>query len=233
MKRILIIAGITAGCVLIAAGFLFFRSTAEGPVLSAAPAPVIDVAGLKAKARQGDPQAQTQLGKAFAQGEGVARDYKQAAHWYGQAASNGNVEAEAMLGELCQAGQGVERNLAKAVQLFAHAAEAGSVAAQYDLAYLYEQGRGVPKDEKLAAKWYRLASEAGDPAAQYDYGQRCVLGVGVAKDPVEGLKWLLVAQSRKQSGAREKVASVESTLDRAQIEEARRRAAAFVPRSPL
>ncbi len=215
MKRILIIVGITAACVLIAAGIMFFWSPAQNPMPAAAPPPAaIDVAGLKAKAGQGDAAAQTRLAKAFADGNGIPRDYKQAAYWYGLAASNGNVEAEATLGELYQAGQGVHRDITNAILWLAGAGQKGSTAAQYDLAYMYERGQGVPRDQKLAAHWYHLAADGGDALAQYDYGQRCILGVGVSKDQVEGLKWLLLAGSQGQSDSRAKADSVEkdSTL---------------------
>jgi TPR repeat protein len=231
MKRILIIGGVAVGCALIAAAFIFFRSSAEAPVLPASPAPIIDVAGLTAKAEQGDAQAQTRLAKAFADGQGVPREYKQAAHWYGQAASNGNVEAEAMLGELCQAGQGVEHNITNAVRWFTKAAQEGSTTAQYDLGFMYERGRGVPHDEKLAAHWYQLAAEGGDALAQLDYGQRCVAGLGVAQDPVEGLKWLLLAAAQGQPDAPAKAESVQKGLSGTQVAEAKSRVAAFAPRN--
>jgi hypothetical protein len=233
MKRILLIAGITAAFVLMAASFLFFRSPTQSPVpaVAVAPPPAIDVAGLKAKAEQGDAAAQTKLAKAFTEGNGVPRSYKQAAHWYGLAASNGYAEAEAMLGELFQAGQGVPHNLTNAVRWFTNAAQQGSIAAQYDLAYMYERGQGLPHDEKLAAHWYQLAAEAGDALAQFDYGQRCLSGLGVTKNPVEGLKWLLLAGNQGQTDARAKAESVQKDLSGAQLSEAKDRAAAFTPRA--
>jgi len=230
MKRILFIAGITVVGVLIAACFVYFLSPSEGPVPSAAPAPVFDVAGLKAKAEQGDTPSQARLGRVFAQGEGVPRDYKQAALWYGKAASNGNVEAEAMLGELCQAGQGVPPDLTNAVRWLTKAAHEGSTAAQYDLGYIYERGEGLPHDEKLAAHWYQLAAEGGEALAQFDFGQRCFLGLGVPVDQIEGLKWLLIAagQGQTDSGQRAKLEQKKMKSD--EIAEARHRAAAFTPR---
>jgi uncharacterized protein len=230
-NRLLLIAGVTAVCGLIAASFLYFSSPGEPPVSHVVQAPAIDVAALKAKAEQGDVESQSRLGKAFADGDGVKRDFKQAARWYGLAASNGNAEAAAMMGELCQAGQGVPLDLTNAVRWFSKAANQGSTAAQFDLGFMYEQGRGVPHDEKLAAQWYRLASEGGDITAQFDYGQRCVLGLGVAKDPVEGLKWLLLSAAQGQPDARAKAEFVQKDVSRDQVKEAKHRAAAFTPRA--
>jgi TPR repeat protein len=231
MKRIVLIAGITAVCVLTVAGLLYFRSPADGTAVAAAQAPVVDIASLKVKAEQGDAQAQTQLGKAFALGQGVPTDYKQAAHWYGQAASNGNIEAEAMFGELYQAGQGVKCDLTNAARWFTMAAQAGSPSGQYDLGYMYERGQGVPHDEKLAAHWYLLASEGGDALAQFDYGQRCFIGLGFPIDQEEGLKWLLISSGQGQTDAGLRAKLEEERMKSDQIDEAKRRAAAFVPRA--
>jgi len=231
MKRILFLAAITAACVLLVAGFVFFRAPAEVPIPPVAPPPSIDVTGLKAKAEQGDVQAQGRLGKAYAKGEGVPRDYKQAARWCGLAASNGNIEAEAMLGELYQAGQGVPRDLTNALRWLTQAAQAGGTDAQYDLGFMCEQGQGMRKDAKLAAHWYQLAAEGGDALAQFDYGQRCLAGLGVAQDAIEGLKWLMLAGAQGQPDARAKAGSVKKNLSGAQVAEAKRRAAAFTPRA--
>jgi TPR repeat protein len=232
MKRILLIAGITVLCAGIAAAFIYFRARADAPLPAAVPAlePSIDVAGLKAKAEKGDALSQMTLAKALTQGAGVSRDYKQAAHWYGLAASNGNIEAEAMMGELCQAGRGLPHDMTNALRWLDKAAKDGSVAAQYDLGYMYERGQGVAKDEKVAAHWYQLASEGGDALAQLDYGQRCVAGLGVAKDQVEGLKWLLLAGTQGQADAQAKAESLQKSLSGEQISEAKKRAVAFAPR---
>ena len=121
MKRIFLIVGITAGCVIIAAVVVFYWSSAQSPAPAVAgppPPPAIDVAALKARAGQGDAAAQVQLARAFEDGDGVPRNSKLAAQWCGLAASNGNAEAEAMMGELCQVGQGVPRDLTNAVRWF-------------------------------------------------------------------------------------------------------------------
>jgi TPR repeat protein len=235
MKRIILI-GLASACIVAALYMLILRFQASAPpdVQAAAkksqPESNIDITNLEAKAAQGDSIAQSELGRAYAQGLGVKLDYKVAAHWYGLAASNGNAEAEEMYGELCQAGQGVPRDLAAAQRWFTKASQDGSIGAQYDLGYMYEQGRGVKQDEKLAAHWYQLAAEGGDVLAQYDYGQRCVLGVGVTQDLVEGLKWLLLAEAQGQPDARKKADAAQKKMTSQEISEAKRRAKAFTPR---
>jgi TPR repeat protein len=232
MKRIFVIGGITAGCVLLAGIALYLRPQAESPVSAAPPAPPpIDVEAVKTKAEKGDAVSQAQLGKAFVDGAGVRTDFKQAAYWLGLAASNGNVQAEAMFGELCQAGQGVPRDFAAATQWFTKAAERGSVSAQFDLGYMYDRGQGHGRDPKASAHWYQLAAEGGDALSQYAFGQQCVSGKGATKDPVEGLKWLLLSAAQGQTDAQTIAESVKSGLSGDQIADAKKRAAAFKPRS--
>ena len=48
--------------------------------------PAIDVEKVKAQAEGGDPKAQNLLGRAYAKGESVPMDYKEAAKWYQLAA---------------------------------------------------------------------------------------------------------------------------------------------------
>jgi TPR repeat protein len=232
VKKILLIV-----CVLVVAAgvaaLIYNHSISEAPE-QAPPIvkPAIDITALKAKAEQGDPQGQLRLGKAFAEGQGVPLDYKQAAYWYGLAATNGNSEGQADLGELYQAGQGVKRDLTNAARLFTQAAQGGNVTGQFDLAYLYENGQGVPKNQQLAAKWYGQAAEAGDPMAQFFYGQRCLSGFGLAKDPVEALKWFRLAAEQGQIDAKAALKAAENGMTSAQIAEARQRAVNFVPRAP-
>jgi uncharacterized protein len=61
----------------------------------------------------GDPDAQYQLGRAYLDGQGVAKDPKQAARWLYLAAMKGQYEAQAMFGSLLFKGQVVARDGAK------------------------------------------------------------------------------------------------------------------------
>lgn len=59
---------------------------------------------LTQSAKQGNPAAQYQLGVAYANGDGVATDYSQAAHWFAEAAHNGNADARRQLAFMAQLG---------------------------------------------------------------------------------------------------------------------------------
>ena len=118
-------------------------------------------------------------------GEGVLRDYAEAARWYRLAAEQGLAEAQDAL-EAALAGVAVEQGSAdlqfflgltrwrgegpngevalkdpeEAVRWFRMAAEQGHAEAQYSLGVAYDTGEGVPEDDAEAVRWYRMAAEA-------------------------------------------------------------------------
>ena len=62
------------------------------------------------KAKQGDADAQFNLGSMYYQGKGVPKDYKQAIYWYTKAAEQGDDEAQFNLGLMYYEGQGVPKD---------------------------------------------------------------------------------------------------------------------------
>jgi len=133
-------------------------------------------------AEQKNADAQFQLGLIYANGQGVTKDDKQAADWFGKAAQQGHMEAQTKLGFMYATGKGVVRNYSLAVYWCYKAAEQGDVAAQYNLGLMYAEGQGVAKDNSLAVSWYSKAAAQGDARAQYNLGVMYANGVGVAKN---------------------------------------------------
>ncbi len=78
-------------------------------------------------AEQGNVDAQSLLGAMYANGEGVAQDYKQAVAWTRKAAEQGNVDAQRLLGAMYFNGSGVAQDDKQAVAWFRKAAEQGNV----------------------------------------------------------------------------------------------------------
>ncbi|MDC5928278.1 tetratricopeptide repeat protein, partial [Proteus mirabilis] len=66
------------------------------------------------KAKQGDSEAQVNLGVMYALGQGVEKDYAKAKIWYEKSASQGNSLAQHNLGVLYNYGLGVPQDYAKA-----------------------------------------------------------------------------------------------------------------------
>ena len=60
------------------------------------------IATIRKQAKAGDPQAQYQLGRAFAQGEEVPQDKAEAVRWYRKAAEQGHLDAQNKLGVMAR-----------------------------------------------------------------------------------------------------------------------------------
>jgi hypothetical protein len=69
----------------------------------------------------------------YCRGEGVSRDYRQAADWFQKAAEQNYAPAQSNLGFLYQNGLGVPLNYAEAYKWLKLAANSGSAASGFDL----------------------------------------------------------------------------------------------------
>ena len=99
--------------------------------------PTANPPSLQALAKQGDADAQLELGNRYYNGEGVAEDAGQAAQWYRKAADQGDATAQRILGYLYQAGDGVARDAREAARWYHKAAEQGDADAQFRLGWLH------------------------------------------------------------------------------------------------
>ena len=110
------------------------------------------------RAEQGDPDAQYNLGHAYATGKDIERDRSKAIKWYAAAAKAGHLEAQYALGSLFQHDwKGIPPNHREAANWFKQAAERGHVKAQWQLSLLYENGKGVTKSIVEAYRWSTIA----------------------------------------------------------------------------
>ena len=100
------------------------------------------------KAEQGDAPSQTLLGQILYQGEGVEKNYRQAADWFRLAAASGDPQAKFALGMMYLSGHGVLPDKAKAAEMFAEAGQTGHADALYNLALLYLEGEGVERKDR-------------------------------------------------------------------------------------
>ena len=137
---------------------------AVSPALSATHEP--DVAAVQKAAEQGDSEAQTNLGRMYAEGRGVPKNDAKAVEWFEKAAEQGHAKAQTNLGVMFATGRGVPKDDAKAVEWYRKAANRGYARAQTNLGFMYHQGRGVAKDDAKAEEWYRKAADQGDETAR-------------------------------------------------------------------
>ena len=132
------------------------------------------------RAKEGDPAAQTLVAEIYARGLGIARDEKEAAHWYAEAAGNGVPEAQFQYALMLLDGRFVEADADQAYKLMEKAADAGNPMAQFNYAQMVlERESGVWAQEKAVA-YFQLAA---DSDAQYAMAEIYAQGVGgTAKD---------------------------------------------------
>jgi TPR repeat protein len=169
------------------------------------------------QARQGDSEAQYNVGAMYQNGRGVEADRERALEWYHKAAEQGNSRAMARLGlmesnrdsfhsELEQAklgntesqynvgnmyarGNGTNIDLRQAVGWYEKAAGQGHIKAAYKLGLAYYEGAGVRRSGKHARKWFGVAAADGYAPAQYYLGRIHAEGQGVRKDYGKALEW--------------------------------------------
>jgi hypothetical protein len=133
-----------------------------------------DQSALRQKAQQGDASAQYRLGAAYAFGDGVPQDYKEAVNLWLLSAKQGNAYAQYNLGVLYSQGQGVPQNYTEAVKYYRLAAAQGLAKAQYNLGAAYYNGKGVPQDYNQAERWFCIAKTPPEPPKS-----RVAIGFGI------------------------------------------------------
>jgi hypothetical protein len=90
------------------------------------------------KAEAGDASAMYRLGRMYAAGSGVEKDYVEAFNWYKRAAAKGNTDAMYALGEAYEHGTGVREDIQQAVNWYDEATLRGNKAAKAALDRLGE-----------------------------------------------------------------------------------------------
>lgn len=122
---------------------------------------------LRAKALDGDAEAQFNLGCCYDNGEGVmAADKREAAKWFRMAAEQGHAKAQYNLGVCYGKGEGVAEDMSEAVKWFRKAAEQNDSNAQYNLGVFYYNGEGVDSDINAAEYWFSLSAGNGNERAK-------------------------------------------------------------------
>mgnify|MGYP001115840264 CR=1 FL=1 len=188
-------------------------------------------ADLRARAEQGDAEAQLTLGGMYFAGQGVAEDAVEGVRWWRQAAEQGHLAAQSGLGGRYFNGRGVEQDEAEAFRWYRMAAEQGDeevlafmhlnaeqglMVAQANLAEMYAEGRGVVRDEMEALRWWwqavpqspvevlvliRRAAERGSVAAKVTLGRIYATGRGVSHDAGEAMRWYRLAAEQGSAEA--------------------------------
>lgn len=112
-------------------------------------------------AENGNPDAQYFLGIMLLNGEGVKKNWPEAAKWFEASAHQGDVGAQYIFGEMNLKGMGMVRDYRKAGAWFKKSAEQDYPDAQFRLGEWYANGKGGVTNFVLAYAWLKLAGANG------------------------------------------------------------------------
>jgi localization factor PodJL len=184
-------------------GELPLADVAQALGMEAAPPQAIGPAALRYAAAGGDPAAQFEVATRFAEGKGVAQDYKQALAWYQRAASRGHASAQFRMAAYFERGIGVAVDLERAKVWYGRAAEQGHARAMHNLAVLAIGRDQATANYPVAARWFAQAAERGLADSQFNLGLLHENGLGVARSGTDAYKWYaLAARSGDKEAAR-------------------------------
>jgi TPR repeat protein len=164
-----------------------------------------------------DAEAQFQMGRRYARGEGAVLSLPDAISWFQKAAESGHIEAQFQLGliyfhggagywllsngpqshevtlksveSLFSKGMVVERNDQLALRWLLAAAVSGKVEAQATIGDAYRQGRGIEQNFDEARQWYLTAAQHGSASAEFGLGDLYFQGLGVDVDMLSAADW--------------------------------------------
>ena len=159
-------------------------------------------------------------------GQGIPRDYAQAAHWFGKAAEQGLAAAQYSLGGMYKQGEGVPKDNARAAHWFRKAAEQGDAEAQYYIGSFYYFDLGVRQDYQQAYFWLSLAAAEGveqaaerrDKAAKKLWPQQ----ITAVQQRVRNWRPSKAAPSSRQTGTATAALVVSATVDRGLVMDVQR-----------
>jgi TPR repeat protein len=122
-------------------------------------------------ANQGDPDAQTNLGVMYMDGEGGPVDLETGIDWIKKAAAKGALRATGCLATAYDNGTGVPKDSRKAFELYMQLAGRSEfdpiiASAQYNIAVAYLKGDGVEPDLSRAMNWWERAAQQGHAKAR-------------------------------------------------------------------
>lgn len=147
------------------------------------------------KARQGDAEAQSQVGQTYVRLGEPAR----AAPMFQSAAAAGHPLAAALLGSLHEDGLGTAKSREEALRWYRLAAEHGEPEAMAALGRLMLAESG-PEAREAAWRWLRQAAGLGDRDGQYHLGW-LLAQPGAAHDDAQAFQWFLKAAGQGHVGA--------------------------------
>jgi localization factor PodJL len=189
----------------------------------------IGTQALRGAAEVGDASAQFIVATRFLDGNGVAADLAQAAHWYQKSANAGLAPAQYRLATLFERGRGVPKDLATAMVWYTRAAEQGNVKSMHNVAVLAAGTELGAPNYPLAQKWFLAASRHGLKDSQFNLAVLYERGLGTDKNPAEAYFWYSIAASHKDQDAANRAILLAKAMPKKDVAEVNKRVEAWVP----
>jgi uncharacterized protein len=165
---------------------------------------------LEDAARDGDVGAAWELGRMYADGDGVKQNHQLAFEYFGGIADShadeppGTAQARFVANAFVRLASyyltgipnsNVKPDAVRARDMFNYAASyLGDRDAQYRLGRMYLDGQGVGKDTKQGIRWLSLAADKGEYQAQAMFGALLFKGQYLARNAAGGLMYLILAR---------------------------------------
>lgn len=144
----------------------------------------------KKSAKQGNSDAQFNLGYAYNYGKGVSENYSLAHEWFKKSAEQGDSDSQYYLCAMYLSNRiKDETSSTKAFYWAEKSAEQGNKKAQSILGSLYREGTGTPQDYNKALYWAKKSAEQGYDTAQVIVGEMYHLGETGTVDNGEAIIW--------------------------------------------
>ncbi|MCK5336514.1 MAG: sel1 repeat family protein [Gammaproteobacteria bacterium] len=183
-----------------------------------------DISIITKAANTGNTEAQHQLGMAYANGNGVDLDYKEAFKWIQKAADSDHLSSLRTLGWLYANGFGVEQNDEEAQNTSIRLAEIGEAKDQYFLASLYQSGLyGMKPDSEKMISWYYKSAQQHYARAQYALAKIIIKGVDIKPNDEMAFQWLSLANINGHKKADEELKKLIQRLPAETIENFKQR----------
>lgn len=173
-------------------------------------------------ARLGKTPAQLALARIYLRGEGVPRNFDEAAALFRRAAVGGrNPEAQHALAVMLERGIGAKKDTTEALVWYRKAAANGYAPALLNLGFIYVKGVSVPQDFKKARDYFERAAASNLAEAQYNLGLLYQHGLGVEKNVPMAFKWFSLAVANQNAAAGKALDQLIPTMTAEQITKAK------------
>lgn len=179
-------------------------------------ASVVDIDKLLEKAKQGDMEAQFDVGVARRDGSnGLKKSARKALKWFQKASLQGNPQAMFAMGMMHRhGGKGIRMNAETALHWFSEAAKHGDARANLNMGYMLVNEEvedfGTGNQAKSPAHYFELAAKGGLVEAEYELADLHFYGKGlrannlcqgIPKNAKESLHWYTKAAKQGHAKA--------------------------------